>query len=158
MSDRLYETDVLTWSIQQADLLRRAARGERVNGLDWENLIEEIEDVGKSELRAVRSNLRQALVHLLRLAGWPANDAAGHWRSEVVGFLAEAAADFTASMRQRFDLGAIYEDALAQASSDRIDGRAPRSLPEACPFTLNDLLRQKPDIAALVERLTGPDG
>ena len=61
MSDTLYDTDVLSWSEQQAELLRRAARGERVNGLDWPNLIEEIEAVGRSEVRAVVSLLEQAL-------------------------------------------------------------------------------------------------
>jgi hypothetical protein len=52
MSD-LYDTDVLEWSERQADLLRRLAAGERVNSadLDWQHVAEEIEDVGKSELR-----------------------------------------------------------------------------------------------------------
>src|SRR5215470_15760572 len=46
MSD-LYEDDILLWSEQQAELLRRRA----ANDLDWANLAEEIEDVGKSQLR-----------------------------------------------------------------------------------------------------------
>jgi hypothetical protein len=57
MADDLYDTDILPWTEQQAGLLRRAAAGARVNGLDWPNLIEEIEDLGRSELRAVRSSL-----------------------------------------------------------------------------------------------------
>ncbi len=68
MSDgaELYEQDILLWSEQQAELLRRLARGERVNGVDWAHVVEEIEDVGNSELHAVTSLLRQAVVHLLR--------------------------------------------------------------------------------------------
>jgi hypothetical protein len=31
MPDDLYDTDVLAWSERQAELLRRAARGKRVN-------------------------------------------------------------------------------------------------------------------------------
>jgi hypothetical protein len=44
MSD-LYEDDVLLWSEQQAELLRRHAAGERANdaALDWPNILEEIE-------------------------------------------------------------------------------------------------------------------
>ena len=47
MPDGLYDCDALTWSDQQAELLRRLAAGERVNDqLDWPNIIEEIEGVG----------------------------------------------------------------------------------------------------------------
>ena len=53
MADSLYEHDVLAWSEQQAQTLRRLARGERVNdAVDWLHLIEEVEDLGRSELRA----------------------------------------------------------------------------------------------------------
>ncbi|HEY5302150.1 MAG TPA: DUF29 family protein, partial [Acetobacteraceae bacterium] len=53
MSD-LYDTDTLTWSERQAALLRRIAAGERVNDpdLDWPNIIEEVESVGRSDLHA----------------------------------------------------------------------------------------------------------
>ena len=46
MPNDLYDRDVLAWSEHQADRLRRLARGERVNDLDWEHVVEEIEDVG----------------------------------------------------------------------------------------------------------------
>ena len=56
-----YESDILEWSERQAALLRRAAAGERVNDLDWPNIIDEVESVGLSELRSVESLLVQAL-------------------------------------------------------------------------------------------------
>ena len=65
MPDDLYERDILTWLEHQADLLRRAARGERVNGVDWEHVIEEIEDVGLGHLHDVQIYLRRMLVALL---------------------------------------------------------------------------------------------
>ncbi len=65
MSDDLYERDILAWSESQAALLRRLARGERVNDVDWEHVVEEIEGVGLSELNAVRSYLRLIMTHLL---------------------------------------------------------------------------------------------
>ena len=66
MSD--YETDILTWSEHQADLLRRHAGGERANdgAIDWPNIVEKIEDVGRSQLRAVEFHLVQALLHDLK--------------------------------------------------------------------------------------------
>ena len=53
MSQTVYDTDILAWSETQSNLLRRLARGERVNGLDWDHVAEEIADVGISELNKV---------------------------------------------------------------------------------------------------------
>jgi hypothetical protein len=62
-----YETDILLWSEHQADLLRRLAAGERVNDqIDWNDLIEEVGDVGRNSLRARRLHLLQALLHDLK--------------------------------------------------------------------------------------------
>jgi Domain of unknown function DUF29 len=66
MSD-LYDADFLQWTEQQAALLRRMAAGEPVNAApDWLNLAEEIESVGASEKREVRSRLALILQHLLK--------------------------------------------------------------------------------------------
>ena len=55
MPDGLYERDVLAWSEQQADLLKRLAAGERLNAaVDWTHVIEEVHDVGMSALRACK--------------------------------------------------------------------------------------------------------
>ncbi len=66
--DTLYDTDILEWSEQQAALLRRVAAGERVNDsdLDWPDIIEEIESVGREQLLAVESLLVQAMLHRLK--------------------------------------------------------------------------------------------
>jgi len=50
MPDSLYEQDMLAWTEQQADMLRRFVAGERVNeAIDRPNVIEEIEASGRSE-------------------------------------------------------------------------------------------------------------
>lgn len=142
MQDDLYDTDVLIWSEQQAALLRRLARGERVNEVDWAHVIEEIEDVGLAQLHAVESHLQLLLAHLLKIAGWPDSTAVGHWRSEAVSFQAQAERRFVPSMRQRIRLDRIYASALHQASVAAYDGTAPRPLPGHCPFTLDALLSE----------------
>ena len=77
MTDGLYERDSLAWAEQQPALLRRLARDERLNAaVDWPHVIEEVQGVGLSELRACQSLLQQALVHLLELHAWPQNEAA----------------------------------------------------------------------------------
>ena len=154
MPDGLYERDALAWAEQQAALLHRLASGESVNeAVDWPNVIEEVQDVGLSELRACRSLLHQALVRLLKLHAWPRSPAAAHWRDEVMMFLADAEDRFTPSMRQRIDLDELYAKALhlARAATDATG--EPRLLAEACPFTLNELLAGRPDVAALVTKL-----
>jgi len=53
--------------------------------VDWENVAEEIVDVGRSELRAVASHLMQALLHDLKAEAWPLSRDAPHWRAEARG-------------------------------------------------------------------------
>ena len=153
MPDDLYQRDILSWSEHQAGLLRRLARGERVNGIDWEHVVEEIEDVGLSELNAVRSYLRLMLVHLLKVHGWPDSPSANHWRGEIVSFQSDAAQRFAPSMRRRIDLRQLYGKAIEQLEAATYDGAAPRAWPGDCPFTLDQLLSDKR--ADLEVRLAG---
>ena len=154
MPDGLYERDALAWAEQQAALLRRLAAGEGVNeAVDWPNVIEELQDVGLSELRSCRSLLLQAMIHLLKLHAWPASQSAAHWRSEAGIFLDDAAQRFTPSMQQRVELDDLYARALRRAREAADDAGPARPLPEACPFALDELLVG--DLAELAARLGG---
>ena len=137
MSD--YEIDILDWSEHQAALLRRAAAGERINDLDWPNIIEEIESVGLSELRSVESLLTMALLHDLKCEAWPLVSYVPHWRAEARGFRIQAIRRFAPSMRQRLDVDQMYGDALKQMP-ETMDGQQPLPVPEACLVTLDELL------------------
>jgi len=157
MPDGLYERDALAWAEHQAALLRRLAAGEGVNEkVDWPNVIEEVQDVGLSELRACRSLLRQALVHLLKLHAWPGSQAAAHWRGETVSFLADAQDRFSPSMQQRIGLDDLYGTALDQVRAGTDGSGPPCPLPEVCPFALDELLARRPDVVKLVARLDSP--
>jgi hypothetical protein len=157
MPDDLYDRDVLAWSEYQADLLRRLARGERVNEVDWEHVVEEIEDVGLSELHAVQSYLNQMLVHLLKLHGWPESPSANHWRVELVAFQKDAARRFAPSMRQRIDLPRLHADALEQLEPLQHDGTAALPWPVDCPFTLDQLLSGKRSVLEEQLRAASPN-
>ena len=137
MSD-VYDSDILVWSEQQAELLRQRA----ANALDWDHLAEEIEDLGRSELRAVESHLVQALLHDLKAMAWPGSREVPHWRAEARVRRDEARAAFTPSMAQRIDLAKLYRRAL-QGLPRAIDGRAPRPVPGICSVTLDDLLKEE---------------
>ena len=111
-----------------------------MNGIDWTHVVEEIEDVGLSQLRAVHSYPRQILVHLLKLRGWPGDDASNHWRDEIAAFQAEAADRFTPSMRQKTELDTLHGRAVRQMAA-RAYGDGPAHPPPAsCPVTLDALL------------------
>jgi hypothetical protein len=135
-----YDEDVLEWSEHQAQLLRQHAAGLRGNETpDWENIIEEIESVGRSQLSAVRSLLVQALVHDLKCQAWPASREVPHWRAEARGFRDDAAEAFTPSMRQKINMDELYRRALSRLP-ESIDDQAPLPVPEACPVSLDDML------------------
>ncbi|NNM71945.1 DUF29 domain-containing protein [Enterovirga aerilata] len=79
----LYETDFIRWAESQAQALRAAA-GARVNlPIDWENVAEEIESLGKSQRRELRSRLDTIIEHLLKLAYSPSVDPREGWRSTI---------------------------------------------------------------------------
>lgn len=58
----LYDRDYYLWLNQTAKLVRE----QRLSELDISHLIEELEDMGRSEKRAVESNLVVVLMHLLK--------------------------------------------------------------------------------------------
>jgi hypothetical protein len=97
-----YEEDFYAWSQHQAAILRRLAAGGRAglpNDLDLENVAEEIEGVGRSELAAVRSQLSVMLVHLIKAVSSPEAWPLRMWLGEVTRARDDAADAFTLSMR-----------------------------------------------------------
>lgn len=81
----LYDTDFFRWSQVQAEAIRAAA-SVRINTpvpIDWENVAEEIEDLGKSVRSEVRSRIRVILEHLLKLSVSPAGPPRAGWRGTI---------------------------------------------------------------------------
>jgi len=81
----LYEEDFVLWTEKTAELLKR----KEFDLVDWENLIEEVECMGKSDRRAVESLLTQLLIHLLKLSYWESEKErnARHWLEEIANWL-----------------------------------------------------------------------
>lgn len=80
----LYETDYQLWLEQTvADL-----RSQNFHNLDLENLIEEIESLGKRDKRAVTSYLRRLCEHLLKIKYWQSERETCFrgWDVEVINF------------------------------------------------------------------------
>jgi hypothetical protein len=58
----LYDQDLSVWANRNADLLHQ----RQFDDVDFEHLIEELRDMGKSDQRAIYSHLRNLLMHLLK--------------------------------------------------------------------------------------------
>jgi hypothetical protein len=136
----LYDTDILTWSERQVELLRRIAKGAATNETpDWANIIEEIDAVGRNEVRACRSLLLQALLHMLKAEAWPLSTAVPHWQSEALVARTGAADAYAPSMREKINLAKIYAQAL-RALPETIDGVPPLPVDPVCRVTLDEML------------------
>ena len=77
----LYDRDFVQWTEDQAAALRRA-KGANLP-LDWENLAEEIESLGKSQRAALRSQLRRILRHQFKLDASPAIEPRRGWEESI---------------------------------------------------------------------------
>ena len=78
MSKTPYETDFYAWVTEQAGHLR----AKRWEELDLNNLIEELDTLGRSERNALWSHLRILLVHLLKWRYQPERRTRS-WRGSI---------------------------------------------------------------------------
>ena len=101
----LYDEDFVAWTEQQAQALRSAGRGSTNQPLDWENLAEEIESLGKSDRRTLHSQIYRIVRHLAKLQFSPAIDPRLGWRGSVRDGRAEAelVLDDSPSLRRELD-------------------------------------------------------
>lgn len=76
----LYDADPWSWSQQQADALRRRDYG----AVDWDNVIEEIEDVGRRDEKEWASPCKNVVSHLLKIQHDPDSSSLRHWRDEIL--------------------------------------------------------------------------
>lgn len=140
MSD-LYDEDFTLWTERQAALLRRRAAGELVNDtdLDWQNIAEEIEAMGRSERRELRSRLARLLQHLLKWRYQP-DHRSRSWRATI----AEQRRKIEALLRDNPSLRATLAEALADAypagRDDAMTETGLLNLPLTSPFTIEQAL------------------
>ena len=113
MSSILYDTDYNQWVEQTAQQLRE----RQFDCVDWDNLIEEIEDIGKSQKRALESLLTRLLEHLLKLSYWQSEKerSGNHWASEIVNFRYQINKRLKESPSLKTKLKSIYNEVLPVA-------------------------------------------
>ena len=136
----LYDRDFYAWTQQQAVLLRAG----RLTDVDLEHLIEEVEDLGGEQKRAVRSHLRHLITHLLKLHCSPAEDPRRGWRDEVRNARGEIEDRLSGSPSLRSHLDALLADvwprARRLAAGQMADFGEHPDVPGDCPFTTAQVL------------------
>lgn len=132
-----YEADFSAWSAEQA----RRLRALKPAGLDWDNLAEEVESLGRSDKRAIGSALKVVLEHLLkwqfqpdkRSPSW--SDSIEEHRDRIARILDDS---LSLATLPREILRREYQRARRKALRDT--RLAPRSIPTTCPFTIEQIL------------------
>ena len=140
-----YDDDFFAWTQHQGMVLRTMAVAD--NRFDRENLAEEIEDLGRSERDAVRSQVRRIIEHFLKLAYSPAQQPCFDWMASIVEARATLGDKISATLRRDAEnmLSKLYEDGRDRAELGlRSQGemQAADNLPSECPYTIDDILRR----------------
>ena len=152
-----YDQDFYAWTQHQAKLLRalRSADLPLAPDVDLDRVAEEIEDLGKVELRGVTSIIQQILMHLIKAASDPKSQASNHWQSETIAFSFDLADRYARSMRQLIDMQALWQRSLrlAEVQLHEHGASLAKNLPTECPFSLDDFLTKEFDFDAALKRL-----
>jgi hypothetical protein len=138
-ADLLYEEDFYAWTQRQAELLRRLPAIS--NELDVEHIAEEIEDLGRSDLRTAQSLCEHIIEHFLKLEYSGLMDPLDHWRDEIVEWRLQVEKVLTRSIEAKLDLPDRYRAALrlVRRLERDVPGFSAR-LPVECPYTLDQIL------------------
>ena len=138
-----YEADFYAWTQDQAQRLRDAAATRLNLPLDFENLAEEVESMGRSDARAVNSALARIIEHLLKLEYSPAKEPRAGWEDSVSAHRDHALADLndSPSLYGKIDLAGSYRRALITGKRGLArDAIAVPQMPPDCPYTVDQLL------------------
>ena len=148
-----YDDDFFAWTQEQAAALRQLPTDIVGNRLDIAHVAEEIEDLGKRDLREVCSFLRLHLQHLLKVHADPASPAVPHWRDEILEFRRSAVEAFTPGMRQLIDLDLIWQKAKDAAVEDLQARGLAFSAAYDCPFAFDEVMTDAFDLDAALAQL-----
>lgn len=134
-----YSTDFSLWINQTAQLLRE----QRWHEIDVPNLIEAVEELGKSERRGIASQLTRLLLHLLKWQYQPQRRS-DSWLDSITDARTqiELAIEDSPSLRSypAEQLEASYQRARRQAA--RQTSMEISVFPDACPYSLERALAE----------------
>jgi Domain of unknown function DUF29 len=137
----LYNHDFYAWTQQQAALLR----DEKTQALDYANLAEEIESLGRSDKRELGNRLHILVMHLLKWCYQPQGHAESHswedtiWhqRTQIMLLLEESP-----SLHREIPARLARHYLLARRDAARETRLPLATFPEMCPWTVEQILHE----------------
>ena len=133
----LYETDFYSWVLLQTRLLKSGD----IDRIDMENLIEEVEDMGKSIKRAIESYFVVLLTHLLKCE-YQKENISGSWRGSIANSRNKLLNLIAENPGTKPTLGTLYikayGDAMEVAAAET--GLPSSTFPDTPPWTLEESL------------------
>lgn len=129
-----YEQDFYGWTQQQAQWLKN----QEEKFIDWRNLAEAIEDMGRLEKRQLESRLEVLIMHLLKWEFQP-NFRSRSWQLTIKEKRLRLEKLLSENPSLRPKLGEILETIypLAMVSAEKETGLS--IFPETCPYELTDI-------------------
>jgi len=131
-----YDKDFYSWTQEQAELLKHG----RFSELDIDNLIEEVETMGRTEKRELESRLTVLLLHLLK---WKYQDVRQRrsWELSIIEqrLKFEETLEENPGLKSKLDdiLKKAYRYAVIEASKET--KISIKIFPELCPWELDKI-------------------
>ena len=139
MSNNLYELDYYLWI---EDVLKKIQE-KRWDEMDWGNLWEEIDDMGKSQKQRLTSNLRILLMHLLKWE-FQAEKRTNSWKYTIIEHRRRILEqlEYSPSLKNYLysNFEATYQKARKDASLET--NLSLNTFPEECPYTVDAILAE----------------
>jgi hypothetical protein len=133
-----YDNDFYGWILSQANLLKH----EEYKKVDWHNVIEEIEALGRSEKRTLKSYLRVLLMHMLKWEYQPEKRTTS-WSISIKNSRDDAKETLQENPSLKSKVDELLESAYKSARRDAaIETDLPeKTFPKKCPWTLKEILK-----------------
>lgn len=132
-----YKSDFLKWTEEQTRLLKKGDYSH----LDIDNLIEEIQSLGKQERERLESQLRNILMHLLKCKYQPQKKT-NSWDLSIKASRYTAQKVFKQNPSLKPELDSILHDAYYVARLDAASetGLPEKTFPVKCPWKVDEVL------------------
>ncbi|MGK7933384.1 MAG: DUF29 domain-containing protein [Microcystaceae cyanobacterium] len=136
---QLYDQDFVLWVDKTTDKIRQGD----ITNLDWEHLLEEIEDLGREQRNKVESYLIQTVKHLLMYQYWLSEKdyCAKGWADEIDNFRIELEILFQS--KTLYNYGTSIVDRVynkAKRSVIKKTGLSSTIFPNTCPYSFEEIV------------------
>ena len=134
---KLYEQDFYGWILRQEEALAR----HEVSALDWQNLLEEIQALGRQEYRELVSHLSVLLGHLLKWAYQPERRSRSWFLT-----IREQRRAINRHLYRNPSLKSKIVEAIEDGFEAGVDlalretNLPLRTFPESCPYKFNEII------------------